>query len=120
MATGSVSLCPIAQFCRTCGKTNSVAVSHSWHPDNARAGDCIALLALDRHSPNTYSPLRFLRSASPSLPNLVKVREAQLAQYNYILVVGEAEKLARTVNVRTRDNVVHGMRQVKREHRLVK
>eukprot|EP00197_Chlamydomonas_leiostraca_P002015 CAMPEP_0202857222 /NCGR_PEP_ID=MMETSP1391-20130828/251_1 /ASSEMBLY_ACC=CAM_ASM_000867 /TAXON_ID=1034604 /ORGANISM="Chlamydomonas leiostraca, Strain SAG 11-49" /LENGTH=715 /DNA_ID=CAMNT_0049536001 /DNA_START=82 /DNA_END=2229 /DNA_ORIENTATION=+ len=38
-----------------------------------------------------------------------KVREAQLAQYNYILVVGEEERKARTVNVRTRDNVVHGM-----------
>lgn len=38
-----------------------------------------------------------------------KVREAQLAQFNYILVVGEQEREARTVNVRTRDNVVHGM-----------
>ncbi|GBF99477.1 threonyl-tRNA synthetase [Raphidocelis subcapitata] len=38
-----------------------------------------------------------------------KVREAQLAQYNYILVVGEAEAAEGTVNVRTRDNVVHGM-----------
>ncbi|GFH25677.1 predicted protein, partial [Haematococcus lacustris] len=28
-----------------------------------------------------------------------KVREAQLAQYNYILVVGEAERTAQTVNV---------------------
>ncbi|KAL4423853.1 hypothetical protein ABPG75_001154 [Micractinium tetrahymenae] len=37
-----------------------------------------------------------------------KVREAQLAQYNYILVVGEEEKAAGTVNVRTRDNQVHG------------
>lgn len=37
------------------------------------------------------------------------MREAQLAQYNYILVVGEAEAAAGTVNVRTRDNVVHGM-----------
>jgi threonyl-tRNA synthetase len=37
-----------------------------------------------------------------------KVREAQLAQYNYILVVGEEERAARTVNVRTRDNHVHG------------
>jgi hypothetical protein len=37
-----------------------------------------------------------------------QVREAQLAQYNYILVVGEAESAAETVNVRTRDNVVHG------------
>lgn len=39
----------------------------------------------------------------------MQVREAQLAQYNYILVVGETEKAAQTVNVRTRDNVVHGM-----------
>ena len=43
---------------------------------------------------------------------LTQVREAQLAQYNYILVVGEAEKEACTVNVRTRDNVVHGMFKV--------
>ena len=39
-----------------------------------------------------------------------KVREAQLAQVNYILVVGAAEKEQRTVNVRTRDNHVHGQR----------
>ncbi|CAH2269859.1 jg14615 [Pararge aegeria aegeria] len=37
-----------------------------------------------------------------------KVRNAQLAQFNYILVVGEKEKTSRTVNVRTRDNKVHG------------
>jgi threonyl-tRNA synthetase len=37
-----------------------------------------------------------------------KVRNAQLAQYNYILVCGKSEMSARTVNVRTRDNVVHG------------
>ena len=41
-----------------------------------------------------------------------KVREAQLEQWNYILVVGEGEKTNGTVNVRTRDNVVHG------EHKL--
>ncbi|KAK9814754.1 hypothetical protein WJX72_010977 [[Myrmecia] bisecta] len=41
-----------------------------------------------------------------------KVREAQLAQYNYILVVGEQEKAERTVNVRTRDNKVHGMHKL--------
>ncbi|EGG14724.1 threonyl-tRNA synthetase [Cavenderia fasciculata] len=35
-----------------------------------------------------------------------KVREAQLAQYNYILVVGQKEKDENTVGVRTRDNVV--------------
>lgn len=38
-----------------------------------------------------------------------KVREAQIAQYNYILVVGEKERADRMVNVRTRDNQVHGM-----------
>ncbi|XP_025423216.1 threonine--tRNA ligase, cytoplasmic isoform X2 [Sipha flava] len=37
-----------------------------------------------------------------------KIRNAQLAQYNFILVVGEKEKSANTVNVRTRDNNVHG------------
>lgn len=38
----------------------------------------------------------------------LQIREAQLAQFNYILVVGEKEQVARTVNVRTRDNHVHG------------
>merc|ERR1712110_798859 len=37
-----------------------------------------------------------------------KVRNAQLAQYNFIFVVGEKEQNNRTVNVRTRDNKVHG------------
>lgn len=37
-----------------------------------------------------------------------KIRNAQLAQYNFILVIGEKEKSADTVNIRTRDNVVHG------------
>ncbi|XP_046661421.1 threonine--tRNA ligase 1, cytoplasmic-like isoform X5 [Homalodisca vitripennis] len=37
-----------------------------------------------------------------------KIRNAQLAQYNFILVVGEREQTAETVNVRTRDNVIHG------------
>ncbi|KAL6782374.1 TST1 [Auxenochlorella protothecoides x Auxenochlorella symbiontica] len=41
-----------------------------------------------------------------------KVREAQVAQFNYILVVGAAEREQRTVNVRTRDNQVHGQRQL--------
>jgi threonyl-tRNA synthetase len=38
----------------------------------------------------------------------VQIREAQLAQFNYILVVGEQEQSKKTVNVRTRDNKVHG------------
>jgi threonyl-tRNA synthetase len=37
-----------------------------------------------------------------------KVRNAQLAHYNFILVVGEKEQTYNTVNVRTRDNKVHG------------
>uniref|UniRef100_A0AAY4DW97 threonine--tRNA ligase n=1 Tax=Denticeps clupeoides TaxID=299321 RepID=A0AAY4DW97_9TELE len=41
-----------------------------------------------------------------------KIRNAQLAQYNFILVVGEKEKASDTVNVRTRDNKVHGERTV--------
>ncbi|XP_067471482.1 threonine--tRNA ligase 1, cytoplasmic [Thunnus thynnus] len=41
-----------------------------------------------------------------------KIRNAQLAQYNFILVVGEKEKTSNTVNVRTPDNKVHGERSV--------
>merc|ERR1712038_2025926 len=37
-----------------------------------------------------------------------KVRNAQLSQYNFIFVVGQNEVANRTVNVRTRDNKVHG------------
>jgi threonyl-tRNA synthetase len=37
-----------------------------------------------------------------------RVREAQVAGYNYILVVGDKEQAAQEVNIRTRDNQVHG------------
>jgi len=37
-----------------------------------------------------------------------KVRNAQVDQYNFILVVGKEEEAHGTVNVRTRDNKVHG------------
>jgi threonyl-tRNA synthetase len=37
-----------------------------------------------------------------------KVRNAQLAQINYILTVGDKEVENQTFNLRTRDNVVHG------------
>ena len=40
------------------------------------------------------------------------VRESQLAQYNYILVVGQKEKDDGTVNARTRDNQVHGVKSI--------
>ncbi|KAJ5072357.1 hypothetical protein M0811_01371 [Anaeramoeba ignava] len=41
-----------------------------------------------------------------------KIREAQLAQFNFILVVGMEEQADRTVNVRTRDKVVHGKKSI--------
>ncbi|CAG0904674.1 unnamed protein product [Darwinula stevensoni] len=41
-----------------------------------------------------------------------KIRNAQLSQCNFILVVGEKEKSSGTVNVRTRDNKVHGERSI--------
>lgn len=37
-----------------------------------------------------------------------KVRNAQLDNYNFILVIGDKEQQTNTVNVRTRDNTVHG------------
>ncbi|MBS0620347.1 MAG: threonine--tRNA ligase [Verrucomicrobia bacterium] len=37
-----------------------------------------------------------------------KIRNAQLMQYNYMLTVGDKELENRTLNLRTRDNVVHG------------
>ena len=42
-------------------------------------------------------------------PSTPQVRDAQLSQYNYILVLGEQEQREGTVNIRTRDNIVHGM-----------
>lgn len=44
----------------------------------------------------------------PGLTLNKKVRNAQLAQYNFILVAGDKEGANNTVNVRTRDNKVHG------------
>ena len=37
-----------------------------------------------------------------------KIRKAQTAQFNFILVVGEKEEENETVNIRTRDNKEHG------------
>merc|ERR1712048_77926 len=41
-----------------------------------------------------------------------KIRNAQLAHYNFILVVGDKEQTSNTVNVRTRDNKVHGEKSI--------
>ena len=40
------------------------------------------------------------------------IRDAQLAQYNYVLVVGSSEEEQGSVNVRTRDNAVHGSKSI--------
>ena len=37
-----------------------------------------------------------------------KIRNAQLQQVNYMLTVGDKEMENKSINVRTRDNVVHG------------
>ncbi len=41
-----------------------------------------------------------------------KVRNAQVEQVNYILVIGDNEVENKTVNIRTRDNKVHGEKKV--------
>jgi threonyl-tRNA synthetase len=41
-----------------------------------------------------------------------KVRNAQIDQVNYIVVIGDKEAESGTVNVRTRDNVVHGEKEL--------
>jgi threonyl-tRNA synthetase len=77
------------------------------------------LTVADRHQAYAEEVTRWLLEAglrvdldarSESIPK--KVREAQLAQYNYILVVGDKEAEAKTVAVRTRSNEVLGERDV--------
>ncbi len=41
-----------------------------------------------------------------------KIRNAELRNVNYILVVGNKEEKNKTINVRTRDNVVHGEEKI--------
>ncbi|CAH2061358.1 unnamed protein product [Thlaspi arvense] len=41
-----------------------------------------------------------------------KVREAQIAQYNYILVVGESEAATGQVSVRIRDSAAHLVKNI--------
>jgi threonyl-tRNA synthetase len=42
-----------------------------------------------------------------------KIRNAQLLQYNYMLTVGDKEFEKRTINLRTRDNIVYGELELK-------
>lgn len=44
----------------------------------------------------------------PKLRISKKVRNAQVAQFNFILVVGEKENKTNKVNVRTRDGTIYG------------
>lgn len=48
----------------------------------------------------------------PGLTLNKKIRNAQLEQFNFIVVVGEKEATNGTVNIRTRNNKVHGERSV--------
>lgn len=73
------------------------------------------LTVADRHIPYAEELYRKLKDAkfqieiddsSESVSK--KVRNAQLAQVNYMLTIGDKEMENRTINLRTRDNVVHG------------
>jgi len=73
----------------------------------------------DRHAPYAHSVVDRLKAAGIRAELDIraettnkKIREAQLDQVNYILVVGDKEIDEDTVNVRTRDNVVHGSKPV--------
>jgi len=77
------------------------------------------LTIADRHADYAHKVAEKLRveglrvevhDEAESIPK--KVRNAQLAQINYILVVGDNEVKNKTVTVRTRDNKVHGEKKV--------
>ncbi len=69
----------------------------------------------DRHNDYAHQLARSIRKAgflcdvddSQESVNK-KIRNAQLMQYNYMLTVGDKEVESGTINLRTRDNVVHG------------
>lgn len=73
------------------------------------------LTVADRHTPYAETLLRRFKDAgfhaeiddtNESVSK--KVRNAQLEQVNYILTIGDKEMENNTLNLRTRDNVVHG------------
>lgn len=73
------------------------------------------LTLADRNKPYAERVIEELREkgirAEPSFKTETmnkKIREAQLEQANYIIVVGDKEEEKETVNVRTRDGKVHG------------
>jgi threonyl-tRNA synthetase len=69
----------------------------------------------DRHSDYAYQLTKeikkagFLCEVDDSNESVSKkVRNAQLLKFNYMLTVGDQEVENKTINLRTRDNVVHG------------
>jgi threonyl-tRNA synthetase len=73
------------------------------------------LIVADRHLPYAEEVAQVIKKAgfqceidhsNESVSK--KVRNAQLAQINYMLTLGDKETENRTLNLRTRDNVVHG------------
>ncbi|MEN9344060.1 MAG: hypothetical protein RLZZ453_847 [Chlamydiota bacterium] len=75
----------------------------------------IVMTVADRHEEYANSVADVLRNAgflcdidTSSESVNKKVRNAQLLQYNYMLTVGDKEVENKTINIRTRDNVVHG------------
>lgn len=73
------------------------------------------LTVADRHEPYAHELVEKIRKAgfhvdldASNESVSKKVRNAQLSQINYILTVGDKEVEHRTLNMRTRDNVVHG------------
>lgn len=73
------------------------------------------LTVADRHEPYAQEIAKKIRKAGfqveiDSSPESVskKVRSAQLAQCNYMLTLGDKEVEHRTLNLRTRDNALHG------------
>lgn len=73
------------------------------------------IIVADRHLPYAEEVYRQLKQAKfhvdidDSHESVSKkVRNAQLSQVNYILTIGDQEMEHHTINLRTRDNVVHG------------
>lgn len=81
----------------------------------------IALLTIaDRHQDYAATIAQELRAAgficdidASSESMSKKIRNAQLMQVNYMLTIGDKELENKTINVRTRDNVVHGEMNLK-------
>ncbi len=79
----------------------------------------VILPIADRHNDYAYELRKQFKSSglradidTRSESTKKKVRDAQLQQYNYILVIGDSEIENKSVSVRTRDNIVHGEKKI--------